>query len=209
MMILGFLLGVTLTISFIIYLKYNKFKKHYNNLLWNKTKEKIKINKTNLVFMLIGEDYTILPKIIEIGLTLLLLTIIVNTGIIKFDEEALNLTFIIVSTVIIIINTYILISIIIKKRNLFKNDYYYIEDKVTYEQTDVVRIDNEFYVHFEKCVVPTEIPVHIADAIIVGSEVYLLVMGKEIHVYNKEYFELEEKDKLKDKYEITTSIEGK
>lgn len=204
MVILGFVIGSLILILGLVYIPYRKFNRHYQSLLNHKTKQKIKINKSTISAVIFKSNYEKNPRLMIVCLILLIGTILkpINEGTFLYE------TYFILLWIIAGVLTIAVISIIIKQHKILSEDYYYLEDEITHEQTDAAGVDHEVYVHFKKCVVPTEVPLFIGDAIKQDDEVYILVIGKKLYVFNKNYFELEETSKLKEQYIIEENIEG-
>ena len=201
------LLIICLLASTILFYNCHKYESHYKKLLWHRTKVKIKINKKMLSSLILKKYYDSIAGAVALFGLLTYIYFIYS----DFLETSANLEkyYGYVILVALIIVAVILVPVILKMYKLLNNTYYYLEDEVAHEQSDTLRESDEYFIHFKKCVVPTQVSKSISDALKEGDEVYLAVVKDKIFVFNKNYFELEEKDKLKEQYIINSTIEGK
>ena len=205
-------LGITILIicllaSGILFYNCHKYESHYKKLLWHRTKVKIKINRKMLGSIILRKYYDSIAA--SVALLGFVMCMYLTYSELFVTTQAFKTYYGYIIWIVLLIVAIIIIPVVIRMYKILNNTYYYLEDTIEHERSDTLRLSDEFFIHFKKCVVPTQVNAEIADALKAGDEVYLAVIKDKILVFNKNYFELEETDKLKEQYEIVGTIEGK
>ena len=210
MRLIGFIIGAIIVFIICIAFDYYKYKKHFKNLLDRHTKKKIKLDK-RVVRYTISKDY--FEHILYIIVWGCATPVFIERFLAFCTLRDPKIGYIIFFGAASLMGLYYLYKYgypIIKNEIRFRNNnYYFLEDIIEEERQDDAGLEFEFFVHFKKCIVPTKVPAIIADSTKVGDEIYILVIKDDLFVFSKNYYELDDKTFIKERYEPESNIEGR